>query len=146
MKMYEVSDFIIANPEAIVQFMTTSSFLDRPFTYCCTVQELYDDWTEEANHCPENGDMILMCTFYVDDKAYPIDPGEYVLRKVEKYFDGPDPIGKTHIREGVVARIVNRPNIAVYKHKNFSFKVLEGIAKDEAVVPDMEEAQDEMPV
>ena len=72
----------------------------------------------------------------------PVNPGEYVLRKVEEYFDGPDPIGKTHIREGVVARIVNRPNIAVYKHKNFSFKVLEGIIKDEAAEPDMEEAQE----
>lgn len=71
-----------------------------------------------------------------------VNPGEYVLRKVEEYFDGPDPIGKTHIREGVVARIVNRPNIAVYKHKNFSFKVLEGIVKDEAAEPDMEEAQE----
>lgn len=72
-----------------------------------------------------------------------IDPGEYVVKKVEQYFDGPDPIGLKHIREGVVARIVNRPNIAVYKHKNFSFKVLEGIAKDVADAPDIEEAQDE---
>ena len=71
-----------------------------------------------------------------------VNPGEYVLRKVEEYFDGPDPIGKTHIREGVVARIVNRPNIAVYKHKSFNFKVLEGIIKDEAAEPDMEEAQE----
>lgn len=85
--------------------------------------------------CHEDGSENL---FNVD-----VDPGEYVLRKVEEYFDGPDPIGKTHVREGVVARIVNRPNIAVYKHKNFSFKVLEGIAKDEAVAPDMEEAQEE---
>ena len=74
--------------------------------------------------------------------AQVISPGEYVLRKVEEYFDGPDPIGKSHIREGVVARIVNRPNIAVYKHKNFNFKVLEGIIKDTADAPDMEEAQD----
>ena len=73
-----------------------------------------------------------------------VDPGEYVLRKVEQYFDGPDPIGKTHVREGVVARIVNRPTISVYKHKNFSFKVLEGIAKDVADAPDMEEAQEEV--
>ena len=72
-----------------------------------------------------------------------VNPGEYVLRKVEQYFDGPDPIGQTHVREGVVARIVNRNSIAVYKHKNFSFKVLEGIAKDVADAPDMEEAQDE---
>jgi len=71
-----------------------------------------------------------------------ISPGEYVLRKVEEYFDGPDPIGKTHIREGVVARVVNRPNITVYKHKNFNFKVLEGIIKDSADAPDMEEAQE----
>ena len=87
-------------------------------------------------------------TIVVDPENEEVDfgvcsPGEYVLRKVEKYFDGPDPIGKTHIREGVVARIVNRPTVAVYKHKNFSFKVLEGIAKDVADAPDMEEAQEE---
>ena len=94
---------------------------------------------------PENPGEVL--TDKAGDTDYGVcSAGEFVLRKVEKYFDGPDPIGKTHIREGVVARIVNRPNIAVYKHKNFSFKVLEGIAKDEAVVPDMEEAQDEVSV
>lgn len=70
------------------------------------------------------------------------DAGEYVLRKVEQYFDGVDPIGKTHVREGVVARIVSSPTIKVFKHKNFSFKVLEGIAKDVATAPDMEEAQE----
>lgn len=59
-----------------------------------------------------------------------INPGEYVVKKVEQYFDGPDPIGLTHIREGVVVRIVNRPNIAVYKHKNHTFKMLSGIAVD----------------
>ena len=81
----------------------------------------------------------------IDTTKFPVmTPGEYVLRKVEEYFDGPDPIGKTHIREGVVARIVSRPNIAVYKHKNFSFKVLEGIAKDVADAPDMEESQEEI--
>lgn len=46
----------------------------------------------------------------------------------EMYYDGPDPVGKTHVREGVVARIVNRPKFTAYKHKNFSFKVLSGIA------------------
>ena len=61
-----------------------------------------------------------------------VSPGEYVLRKVEQYFDGPDPIGKTHIREGVVARIVNRPSICLYKHKNHTFKMLSGIAIEQA--------------
>lgn len=69
-------------------------------------------------------------------------PGEWVKEKAEEFYDGPDPIGKTHVREGVVIRIVNRPKFCAYKHKNFSFKVLEGIAKDLAAAPDMEEAQD----
>lgn len=69
-------------------------------------------------------------------------PGEWVQEKAEEFYDGPDPIGKTHVREGVVIRIVNRPKFCAYKHKNFSFKVLEGLAKDLAAEPDMEEAQD----
>ena len=60
----------------------------------------------------------------------------------ELYYDGPDPVGKTHVREGVVIRIVDRPKFTAYKHKNFSFKVLEGIAKVDAEAPDMEEAQE----
>ena len=65
--------------------------------------------------------------------------GEYVTYMAEADYDGPDPIGKTHIREGVVVRILNRPKFTAYKHKNFSFKVLEGIIKDVAEAPDMEE-------
>lgn len=76
--------------------------------------------------------------------------GEYVQRMAELYYDGPDPIGKVHVREGVVCRIVNRPKFTAYKHKNFNFKVLEGIAKVEAEAPDIEEAQEvldeEMPI
>ena len=69
-----------------------------------------------------------------------ITAGEWILNKAEMFFDGPDPIGKTHIREGVVVRILNKPSFTAYKHKNFSFKVLEGIIKDTAEAPDMEEA------
>lgn len=71
-----------------------------------------------------------------------ITAGEWIKIKAEEYYDGPDPIGKTHVREGVVVRIVNRPKFTAYKHKNFSFKVLEGIIKEVAEAPDMEEAQD----
>jgi hypothetical protein len=68
--------------------------------------------------------------------------GDWIKNIAEWYYDGPDPIGKTHIREGVVVRILNRPKFTAYKHKNFYFKVLEGIIKDTAEVPDMEEAQE----
>lgn len=66
-------------------------------------------------------------------------PGEYVQAKAEKYYDGPDPVGKTHVREGVVCRILNRPKFAAFKHKNFSFRVISGIAKDTANVDSMSE-------
>jgi hypothetical protein len=77
-----------------------------------------------------------------DDSTTPGDLGAYVMKMAELFYDGPDPIGKTHVREGVVVRIINRPKFTAYKHKNFSFKVLEGIIKDTAAAPDMEEAQD----
>lgn len=67
--------------------------------------------------------------------------GDAVKDIAEKYYAGPDPVGKTHTREGVVVRIINRPKFTAYKHKNFEFKVLEGIIKDAAEAPDMEEAQ-----
>ena len=103
------------------------------------------------DRCEQMGVKVVpeFCRFFVPDSVpglhgdyIAVDPGEYVLRRVEEYFDGPDPIGKTHVREGVVARICNRSKFEVYKHKNFSFKVLEGIAKDEATAPDLEEAQE----
>ena len=53
--------------------------------------------------------------------------GDMVMKCAEDYYDGTDPVGKTHIREGVVVRIINRPKFAAVKHKNFEFRVLEGI-------------------
>ena len=69
-------------------------------------------------------------------------PGEVVRDIAEKYYDGPDPVGETHIREGVVVRVINRPKFCAYKFKNWYFKALEGLVKDTADTPDMEEAQE----
>lgn len=69
-------------------------------------------------------------------------PGEYVDYIANSFNSGEDPIGKTHIREGVVVRIINRPKFTAYKSKNFEFKVLENIIKVNADAPDMEEAQE----
>ena len=82
--------------------------------------------------------------FYLDPITLEFEtrtPGEIVQNCAECYYAGPDPIGKTHVREGVVVRIINRPKFTAYKHKNFEFKVLEGIIKDTAEAPDMEEAE-----
>lgn len=65
--------------------------------------------------------------------------------RINKYFeDLVDPIGKTHVKEGVVVRIVNRRTFTAFKSKTYEFKVLEGIIKETETAPDMEEAQDEV--
>lgn len=80
---------------------------------------------------------------YVPDSN--LAPGDFVKAQAEQFYDGPDPVGRAHIREGVVIRVVNAPKFRAFKHKNFSFKVLEGLAKDAATAPDMEEAQELIP-
>lgn len=55
------------------------------------------------------------------------DAGAWIKAKAEEFYDGPDPIGKTHVREGVVVRIINKPKFCAYKHKNHTFKMLSGI-------------------
>jgi len=97
-----------------------------------TVPVLWKGFIEDSNY--------LQITNY-DGRIYN-DVGQYVKALAEQFYDGPDPIGKTHVREGVVVRILNRPKFCAYKHKNWSFKALEGIVKVEAEAPDMEEAED----
>lgn len=68
-----------------------------------------------------------------------VNPGEWVLEQAEKFYDGPDPVGKTHVREGVVIRIVNRPKFSAYKHKNFLFKVATGIIAENTNIENLSE-------
>ena len=71
-----------------------------------------------------------------------VNSGEWVQDIAHQFIEGPDPIGKTHIREGVVVRIVNRPKFTAYKSKGWYFKCIEGIIKNDASVPDMEEVEE----
>jgi hypothetical protein len=63
---------------------------------------------------------------------------EDLLERVKAHEEGADPIGKTHVREGVIVRIENREKFTALKQKNFAFKCLEGIIKSEDVL-DIEE-------
>ena len=65
-----------------------------------------------VNHVPE-----LDKFFYTTE--------DNLLKRVDKYLDITDPVGKTHIAEGVVVRINNRKTFKAYKKKGFFFKVLE---------------------
>lgn len=68
---------------------------------------------------------------------------EDLNERCAKYLDIPEPLANgSHVTEGVVVRIDNRSKFTAYKTKSFAFKVLEGIIKDNADAPDMEEEQD----
>ena len=92
-------------------------------------------YTEDDLNSPIPGTRVMLKDGF--------NAGEWIKDVAEQYYDGPDPIGKTHVREGVVVRILNRPKFCAYKHKCWHFKALEGIVKVEAEVPDMEEADGE---
>ena len=81
-----------------------------------------------VNHVPQLDKFL-----FTNEKA--------LMNRVNKYLDITDPIGKTHISEGVVVRIDNRKTFKSYKKKGFYFKVLEGLIKESADAPDMEEEQ-----
>lgn len=57
-----------------------------------------------------------------------ITAGEWIMNKAEQYYDGPEPIDPRHVREGVIVRLVDKPSFTAYKIKNFSFKLISGIA------------------
>lgn len=83
-----------------------------------TVPVLWKGYIPPVFSTDENGQL----------KEYVLEtPGEYIKNIAEQFYDGEDPVGKTHVREGVVVRIINRPKFAAFKHKNFSFKMLSGI-------------------
>lgn len=68
---------------------------------------------------------------------------EDLNKRCEPYLDVPEPLANgSHVTEGVVVRIDNRTAFTAYKTKSFAFKVLEGIIKDNADAPDMEEAEE----
>ena len=67
---------------------------------------------------------------------------EDLYERVNKWLDIDDPVGKTHINEGVVARLEDKAIFTAFKKKSYSFKVLEGLIKETADAPDMEEAQE----
>ena len=71
-----------------------------------------------------------------------ITAGEWIKNVAERFYDGPDPIGKTHVREGVVVRILNRPKFCAYKHKNHSFKMISGIITESVADSNIEISED----
>lgn len=94
-------------------------------------------WSLVKRRCEEMGINHVM-----DLDRFIYTTEEDLYERVNKWLDIDDPIGKTHINEGVVARLEDKPIFTAFKKKSFAFKVLEGLIKESADAPDMEEAQE----
>lgn len=127
------------------------------FTYGCKPKEseiyvyritMTNDDGVEFNYSTDQ--MILRCE-QLGVKHVPIlceititeDNRDAVLENVKMIAIGRDTIDASHIREGIVVRVENRLDFTAYKHKSMDFKILEGIIKENAVEPDLEEEQSE---
>jgi hypothetical protein len=96
--------------------------------------EIDYDWEYVKTRCEE---MNIKKVLQLDKFIY--DGNEEKLKeKVEKLVIGTDPIGKTHIKEGIVLR-VDGNKWKAYKHKSQEFKILEGILKTNDEIEDIEE-------
>ena len=94
-------------------------------------------WSLVKRRCEEMGATPVMD---LDRFIYTNEQDLYA--RVDKWLDIDDPIGKTHVDEGVVARIEDRASFTAFKKKSYAFKILEGIIKENADAPDIEEAQE----
>lgn len=124
------------------------------FSYGCKPGEshmwIYRITSENGQHEWSPDEITAWCDRYGFNRVpiienFKFTTAEDLQNRINKYFeDLVDPIGKTHVKEGVVIRISNRRTFTAFKSKTYEFKVLEGIIKETETAPDMEEAQDEV--
>lgn len=82
----------------------------------------------------------VMYKMIIGDDINEVGFKDELLSTFTQMSEGEDLIDPRHIREGIIVRIENREEFTAFKHKNYDFKVLEGIIKEDAVEPDMEDA------
>ena len=123
------------------------------FTYGCGVGQ-NDIYVYRMTKVDEDGRILELPWHLVKLRCeqmgvkYVPEFGKFIFTNVDNLMEivnncveGSDPIGKTHIKEGIVVRVDNKEKFTAYKHKSFMFKVLESIIKIEDIV-DIEEEQD----
>jgi hypothetical protein len=93
-------------------------------------------WFEKVKRCKELGvEMVTeMGRFVYDGNKDALDA------RIQSMLEGPSLIDGTHMREGVCIWVENEHGIKVYKEKSYSFKLAEGIVKENDSYVDAEEA------
>lgn len=94
-------------------------------------------WNDVKRRCGELGIKHVpeLDSFIVDSNAR-----DYIDTIVQNRVTDESILDSTHIREGVVIRLEHGKGTDWYKEKSFTFKVLEGIVKDQTDYVDIEES------
>jgi tRNA-binding EMAP/Myf-like protein len=161
---YEIVGYIDGTEKSIMGKCSNALVKDKAFSkkygketvfsYGCEVGES-DFYIYRITHTNEDGVVTEIpwevvkilcdkwgCKHVPELEKFLFTTEEDLMERINKYLDMDDPIGKTHVNEGVVIRIDNREHFTAYKHKSWFFKILEGIIKDNSDAPDMEEAEE----
>jgi len=120
------------------------------FTYGCGIGQ-NDIYVYRMTKTDEDGKIVEYSTKYTQIRCeqmgvkfvpvfdkFIFTTVDDLMERVNTYVDGTDPIGKNHIKEGIVVKIEDREKFTAFKHKSFMFKLLEGIIKADDII-DMEE-------
>ena len=94
-------------------------------------------WSFVKHRCEQMGLNTVM-----DLDRFIFTTQEDLYERINKWLEIDDPIGRTHISEGVVARLEDKAIFTAFKKKSFAFRVLEGIIKESSESADMEEIQE----
>lgn len=157
---YEIVGFVAPNspimPICNNKKVNDKAFLKRygettTFSYGCQDGE-NDIYAYRMTMTNEDGyvveyphELLKMRCAYMNVKVVPqLDKFIYttqedLLERVDRFQMAPDIIDPTHINEGIVIKIERGDSFRAFKFKNIYFKVLEGIVKEDATEPDMEE-------
>lgn len=94
-------------------------------------------WRQVKNRCSELG--IRHVPELTEPFHYCGDP-EKLRALAQQLANVADPVGLTHPCEGVCIRVEGNQRTRIFKHKSFTFGVLEGYIKDDANYVDAEES------
>jgi hypothetical protein len=101
-------------------------------------------WFELRKRCVELGLKFVpeLCILYFDTRHKEINNAKLTISAYVGTFldDGPSILDARHIREGVCVRIESPEGMTILKSKNYAFKVLEGIIKEDSKSVDVEES------
>lgn len=114
-KIFEDSYFAKNVEDAEVRFYEFAHMCEPPIhTTSINLVELYEDWWDECNHCPENGTFIYGVEFNVDGTIYWMDnKSDFEFQALMKEFGEHFPQYKPHETSTVSVKVVDYVTVEV---------------------------------